>query len=211
MLLPHGRRRTQELGDPLAGVDDAEAADDDTRRDALGLDRRRRPRGMGDDADRTREPGRARAVVDVAGVDDEPGRVLEHEGRQREVRRAGLPERRDALVEDAVREQSADDAVLALHEIEVAVTVPAADGHARDEVVENEVVEDDDSGPLSKRRRRSTRGRPGCSRRGRGRRRYRAEHACGRGGRPRPRSARGGRAGEGRCSRRCPTAPAASG
>ncbi len=42
-------------------------------------------------------------------------------------------------------EEPADDAVLALHQVEIAVPVAPADGHARDEVVEDEVVEDDDA------------------------------------------------------------------
>jgi hypothetical protein len=42
-----------------------------------------------------------------------------------------------------MREQASDDAVLALHRVEVAVPVPPADCHAGDEVVEHEVVEDD--------------------------------------------------------------------
>jgi len=47
-------------------------------------------------------------------VDDEPGRVLEDERRQRELLGPRLPERRDPLVEDAVREQTSDDAVVPL-------------------------------------------------------------------------------------------------
>ena len=43
-------------------------------------------------------------------------------------------------------EEAADDAVLALHEIEIAVPVPPTDGHPRDEMVEDEVVQDDDAG-----------------------------------------------------------------
>jgi hypothetical protein len=84
-------------------------------------------------------------------MDDEGRRVLEDEGRQRELSGAGLPERRDPLVEDAMCEEAADDAVLALHEVEVAVTVATTDGHARDEVVQDEVVEHDDAWPTPQR------------------------------------------------------------
>ena len=48
-----------------------------------------------------------------------------------------------------MREQTADDAVLALHRVEVAVAVAASDRHPRDEVVDDEVVEDDDTGPAA--------------------------------------------------------------
>ena len=43
-------------------------------------------------------------------------------------------------------EEATDDAVLALHEVEVAVPVAAAHGHPGDEMVQDEVVEDDDAG-----------------------------------------------------------------
>ena len=41
--------------------------------------------------------------------------------------------------------------MLPLHRTEVAVAVPTSDGHPRDEVVENEVVEDDDTRPAPER------------------------------------------------------------
>jgi hypothetical protein len=50
-----------------------------------------------------------------------------------------------------VGDQAADDAVRPLHRIEVAVPVPAADRHAGDEVVEDEVVKDDEPGRSSQR------------------------------------------------------------
>ena len=43
-------------------------------------------------------------------------------------------------------EQAADDAALALHRVEVAVAVAAADRQPRDEMVQDEVVQDDDAG-----------------------------------------------------------------
>ena len=69
---------------------------------------------MRHDADGPVEASRARAVADVAGVDDQADRMLEHEGRKREVLGTRLPQRWDPLVEDAVTEEAADDAVLAL-------------------------------------------------------------------------------------------------
>ena len=110
-----------------------------------------RPRRVRDHVDVPLVAGGASAVAHVLGVDDQPGRVLEHVPREREVGRAGLPERRDALVHHAVPEEAADDAVLALHQVEVAVAVAARERHPRDEVVEDEVVEDDDARPLAQR------------------------------------------------------------
>ena len=48
-------------------------------------------------------------------------------------------------------EQAPDDAALALHRVQVAVPVAAADREAGNEVVEDEVVQDDDAGPLPQR------------------------------------------------------------
>ena len=102
--------------------------------------------GCGHDPDRPRVPGGAGAVADVGGVDDEPGREVEHLAGEMEVLRPVLPERRDALVEHGMAEQAPDDAALALHRVEVAVAVAAADRQPRDEMVEHEVVQHDDPG-----------------------------------------------------------------
>ncbi len=106
---------------------------------------------MRHDGDRPAEAGSAGVVADVPGVDDERGRVLQHEGGKREVRGPRLPQRRDPLVENAVREEPADHAVLTLHDVEVAVPVATPDGHPRDEVVQDEVVENDHTGLLAQR------------------------------------------------------------
>ena len=80
-------------------------------------------------------------------------------------------------VDDTVREQPSDDAVLVLHRVQVVVRLAAGDGHPGDEVVQHDVVQDDDARTLPQRlddprvRVRS------CCRRGRGRRRSRAGHA----------------------------------
>ncbi len=78
--------------------------------------------------------------------------MVEHERGERKVGRPRLPQRRDPLVDHAVREQSSDDAVLALHEVEVRVPGPA-DRRVMpdDEVVEHEVVENDDAGLATQR------------------------------------------------------------
>ncbi len=77
--------------------------------------------------------------------------MLEDEGRERKVGGTRFPERGYPLVQDAVREQAADDAVLVLHRVEVGVSVAPAHSHPRDEVVKHEVVEDDDTGISAKR------------------------------------------------------------
>ena len=84
-------------------------------------------------------------------MDDQARREPEHLAREVEVLGPVLPERRDALVEHGVAEQAADDAALALHRVEVAVAVAAADREPGDEVVEDEVVEDDDAGRAAQR------------------------------------------------------------
>ena len=151
MARAHLGERAQELGNPLARVDDAEATDDGPRSDALRLDVGHRPGRMRNHPDRALVSGSTDELVHGLRVDDEPGRVLEHEPRERKVLGPGLPERRDALVEDAVREQPADDSVLALHRVEVAVAVATADRHPGDEVVDDEVVQDDDTRPPAQR------------------------------------------------------------
>ena len=72
--------------------------------------------------------------------------MVEHLPGEREVLGTGLPERRQLVVEHRVAEQAADEALLALHRREVAGGVPAGEGHADDQVVQDEVVQDDDSG-----------------------------------------------------------------
>jgi len=84
-------------------------------------------------------------------VDDEPRREPKDLTRERELLGTYLPERRQPLVEDAVTEKPADHAVLALHRVEIAVTVAPPDRHPRDEVMEDEVVEDDGAGRPSQR------------------------------------------------------------
>ena len=167
MTVADGGERAEELGDPLARVHDSEAADDRPRRHALGLEVRHRPGGVRDVPDPALVAGRAHEVAHGLRVDDHARRVLEHEAGEREVLGPRLPERRDPLVEDAVREQAADDTVLELHRVEVAVAVAPADGHPGDEVVDDEVVQDDDARPAAQRVDDPARARPGCSRRGR--------------------------------------------
>ena len=151
MALAGTRERGEELRDALARVDDAEAADDEPVAASLRLDVGHRPRGVRDHPDPPVVPGGAGERGDRLGVDDEPRRVLEDERRERELLRAGLPQRRDPLVEDAVREQASDDTVVALHRVEVAVPVATPDRHPGDEVVQHEVVEDDDAGTAAQR------------------------------------------------------------
>ena len=143
--------RAQELRDSLARVHDSEAADDRPRRNASRLDLRHRPGGMRHDPDRAPVPRAANEPVHCVRVDDQPGGVLEHEPGERKLLGPGLPEWRDALVEDSVCKEPADHSVLALHRVEVAVAVAAPDRHSRDEVVDDEVVQDDDSRPPAQR------------------------------------------------------------
>ena len=79
-------------------------------------------------------------------MDNHSARVRQHLAHEREVGRAPLPERRDKPIDHAMREQASHDAGLALHRVEVADAVAAADGHAGDEVVHDELVQDDQAG-----------------------------------------------------------------
>ena len=102
---------------------------------------------MRDDEDRPLVAGRTRPVAHVGGVHDQRRRQPEHLTGEMEVLRPVLPERRDALVEHGVTEEPTDHAALALHCVEVAVTVAPPDRQTGDEVMEDEVVEHDDAGP----------------------------------------------------------------
>ena len=146
MLRTHRRRSVQELGNALARVHDAEAADHRACRNPHRLHLPHRPGGVRHQPHWPCEPGSSDEVENGARVDDETRRMLQDEGRERKVGRTRFPERGYPLVEDAVREQAADDAVLVLHRVEVGVSVATADGHPRHEVVKHEVVEDDDTG-----------------------------------------------------------------
>src|SRR5439155_22952602 len=132
-----------------------EAADDRLSGHVLGGHVRIGPGRVRDAPEPAVVARRDRALGDVARVDDEPaarlGRVLEYLAREREVLRPHLPERRHDAVEDAVRQQPPRDTGLALHRAEVAGPVAPAERQARDEVVEDEVVEDDDAGTLPQR------------------------------------------------------------
>ena len=62
-----------------------------------------------------------------------------------------LPEQRQQVVEHAEAEQPPGDAELALHRVEVAAAVAAADRDPGDQVVQHVLVQDDDAGPLAQR------------------------------------------------------------
>ena len=91
-------------------------------------------------------PGRPGAVADVARVHDQTAGLVEHDAREREPLRLGLPEERQQVVEHPEAEQAARDAELALHRIEVAAAVAAADRDPGDQVVQHVFVQDDHAG-----------------------------------------------------------------
>jgi hypothetical protein len=93
---------------------------------------------------------------------DQPRRQVEHLAREMEVLRPVLPQRRDALVEHGVRQKPADNSALPLHRVEVAVPVTTTDRQPRDEMVQDEVVQHDDSRRAPQRR--TIHARPGCCR-----------------------------------------------
>ena len=167
--------RLEELRHALARVDVPECADQRVARDsAAGANSGTGHAGMRDVEDvpfvaGALARGRRRSASGRRGPC-----ASESTSPQREVLRAGLPERREPLVEHAVREQPADDAVLALHRVEVAVAVASPDGHVRDQVVDDEVVEDDERPAFAGARRGSSRALRGCCQYGKRRGRRRA-------------------------------------
>src|SRR4029077_14263507 len=87
----------------------------------------------------------------VWGVDDQPGGVCEHLADERKLGRARLPGRRHASVEDSVREQASGNSRIAFHRREIAMTVLAADREPGDEMMQEEVMQYDDTRPASQR------------------------------------------------------------
>ena len=96
-------------------------------------------------------PSLTRAALGVVRVDDQAGRVVEHDAGEREAFGLCLPEERQQVVEHAEAEQAAGNAELALHRVEVPASVAATDRDPGDEVVEDVLVQDDDAGPLPQR------------------------------------------------------------
>ena len=84
-------------------------------------------------------------------MDDQPAREVEHRAGEREALGLRLPEQRQQVVEHAEPEQPAGDAELALHRVEVAAAVAAADRDPGDQVVQHVLVQHDDAGPLAQR------------------------------------------------------------
>src|SRR3954447_11117340 len=143
--LPRAREGLQQLWRALARVDVAEGGEDRIARDLERLDRGHREGGMRHDPDRAVVARGTSAVADVARVHDQPGCEPEHLAREREVLRPVLPQRRDALLHDGVAEQPRDKPPVALERIEICLAVAAAERDAGDQVMEDEVVEHDDS------------------------------------------------------------------
>ena len=117
---------------------------------------------------------RARRARRSASGRSGPSRQVEHRAGEREA--LGLRSPRSAAAGCRARRAPSrrpGDPEVALHRVEVAAAVAAADRDAGDQVVEHELVQDDDAGPLARARRRSSRARRGRCRRGRARRRPR--------------------------------------
>ena len=138
--------RAQELRNPLALGDVPEAADQRRAVDGRRLDPRRGPGRVRDPPERSLVAVVAGLLLDVVRVDDQPRRAVEHLARERKLLRPHLPQRRHAPFEHAVAEQPPRHACLALHRGEIRVAVLAPDRQPRDEMVDDPVVEDDDTG-----------------------------------------------------------------
>ena len=116
-----------------------------------GLHVDRGPGRVFDAPDRTVVAGSKHAFLDVVRVDDQARRVGQHLAGERELVRPGLPRRGHTPVEHPVGQQASRNAGVALHRSEVAVAVLPPDRQSRDEMVEDEVVQDDHSRPSSQR------------------------------------------------------------
>jgi hypothetical protein len=84
-------------------------------------------------------------------VDDQAGRKGKDLAGERELVGARLPEGRDPVVEHRVAEQPSGEPMLALERVEVPACVAARERQPRDEVVEDELVQDDDTRPAAER------------------------------------------------------------
>jgi hypothetical protein len=155
MRPPDRAERLDELRDALRRRQVAEAADDRAPRDR----NRRRPRPLPGWMRDPPEPPfvacGANALLDVARVDDQSAAglrcVLENLADERKVLGSNLPERRYDPVDDTVRQQPPRHARVTLHRAQVTLRIAAPERHARDQVVEHEVVEDHDARPPSQR------------------------------------------------------------
>jgi hypothetical protein len=79
-------------------------------------------------------------------MDDQAGRRGQHLAREGIVDGAVFPERRQQLVDHTVGQHPPDGPGFPLHRVQVATSVAAAERHTRNQVMEDEIVQDDDAG-----------------------------------------------------------------
>ena len=84
--------------------------------------------------------------LDIRRVDDQAVCGHEHLACEWVLDSPVLPERRQELVDHTVRKHSPHRPGLPLHRIEIATSIAAAESHARHQVVEDEIVQNDDAG-----------------------------------------------------------------
>src|SRR5438093_2856344 len=101
---------------------------------------------MRDPPDRLQEAVLVDTPLHVTRMDDHSLREVQYLADKREALGGGFPQRRNETVDNAMGEHPADGTCLALHRSEIALGVPAAERHAGDEMVDDEVVEDDEAG-----------------------------------------------------------------
>jgi len=84
-------------------------------------------------------------------VDDQPRREIEDGAGKWELLWARIPEGLDPLVHHCIGEQPTDHTCFSLHRVQIGAPVSPPEGDARNQVVDDEVVEDDDARPSPER------------------------------------------------------------
>jgi hypothetical protein len=148
---PHNAERLEQLWNPLARIEMSEAAEERSALDLGRCDAVDGPGRVGNHPHRSVVAALAHALFHVARVHDQARRLREDLADERKLVRPRLPDRCHAAVEHAVGEQATGNACVSLHRGEVAGAVLVTDGQAGDEVVQDEVVQDDDTGTPAQR------------------------------------------------------------
>src|SRR5437763_14773565 len=93
--------------------------------------------------DRAAVPDRPHPLFDIARMNEQPRRQVQHLADEREILRSRLPQRGHEPVDDTVREQPPDDPSVSKHRRAIALGVAATYGQSGDQVVDHEVVQHD--------------------------------------------------------------------
>jgi hypothetical protein len=104
---------------------------------------------MRDPPDRPLVSGCCDSPLDVRRMNDHTACMAEHLADEREPFRIRLPHRRQNTVDDAEGYEAASETRIALERFCICPGVAATERGSRNEMVEHEVVQNDDTGPAS--------------------------------------------------------------